>query len=402
MKIRAWAGLGAAAMLAACGANNEHGTGGDTTTGGLGGAGGTGTTASTTATTSTGTSATGGKSTTGSTATTSSGTTTSGGAGGVTVYVTPDNGIVDQIVAAIEGATTSVHMTMYILDNTKIVAALLDRKSAGLDVRVVMNQTFPTGTIQTNPATYTKLTAAGVGVVWRNGPPGSMSPTYTHEKTFILDGKQAWIMTMNADTSAPVENREYVVVDDNAADVTEADNIFLADFTGAAITAGNPLVVSPDPPCNSRTALVALINGATKSVDVEAEEFSDTYSSGVITALVGAGHRGLAVRVVVANDGTPAAAQVTAINNVKAAGGKVVVSGAVSGKGSATKPYIHAKAIVVDCNGTVCAKGYVGSENFTAGSLSYNRELGLIIDDATQLAKVEAAINTDFANGTMQ
>ena len=41
-----------------------------------------------------------------------------------------------------------------------------------------------------------------------------------------------------------------------------------------------------------------------------------------------------------------------------------------SGNGTASNPYIHAKAILVDCTAT-CTKGFVGSENFSAGSLGY-------------------------------
>jgi phosphatidylserine/phosphatidylglycerophosphate/cardiolipin synthase-like enzyme len=392
MKIQAWAAVGVT-VLAACGTpKNEQGASSS------GDGGGGGSTAASTGPTTTGAGASTGTTTTSTGTTTGTGTTTTGG---VTVYVAPDTGLLGQIVTAIEGATTSVHMTMYILDDAKIVAALVDRRKAGLDVRVVLNQTFPTGTVQTNPATYTTLTTAGVGVVWRNGPPGSTPPTYTHEKTFILDGKQAWIMTMNLDTSAPIDNREYVVVDDNAADAQEADQIFLADFGGTASTLASPLVVSPDPPCNSRAALVALINGATKTLDVEVEEFSDAYTNGVVAAVAAAAHRGVATRVILANT-SPVASQTTAIATVKAAGAKVVIAGGTSGKSTAAHPYIHAKAITVDCTGTTCARGFLGSENFSEGSLGYNRELGIVIDDPTQLAKVEAAIDTDFSSGTAQ
>ncbi len=83
---------------------------------------------------------------------------------------------------------------------------------------------------------------------------------------------------------------------------------------------------------------------------------------------------------------------------MKSAGGTVYVSDVVSGSGSATDPYIHAKTILVDCATGTCAKGFVGSENMTTGSLEYNRELGVIITDPTQLGIVYTAMSTDFAN----
>jgi phosphatidylserine/phosphatidylglycerophosphate/cardiolipin synthase-like enzyme len=305
-----------------------------------------------------------------------------------------------QIVSAIEGAKSSVHMTMYILDDSNIVSALVNRAKAGVEVKVVLNQNFPGGTVQHNSSTYSTLQAAGAGVVWRNGAPNEPSG-YTHEKTFILDAKQAWIMTMNLDHSAPLYNREYIAVDDDPTDVQTAEDVFEADFAGVTNTHAAPLVVAPDPPSNSRTALVALINSATKTLDVEVEEFSDSYSDGVVAAVAAAAKRGVATRVILAA-GSTYAPQVTAVGKVKAAGAKVVVSGGTSGSSSSSHPYIHAKAITVDCSGTTCARGFVGSENFSGGSLGYNRELGVIIANPTELAKVAKAIDTDFAAGTPQ
>ena len=65
-------------------------------------------------------------------------------------------------------------------------------------------------------------------------------------------------------------------------------------------------------------------------------------------------------------------------------------------------PYIHAKALLVDCTAGTCALGFVGSENFSAGSLGYNREVGVIFDTAAELAKVKSAIDLDFGHGVSQ
>jgi phosphatidylserine/phosphatidylglycerophosphate/cardiolipin synthase-like enzyme len=305
-----------------------------------------------------------------------------------------------QIVSAIDGAQSSLHMTMYILDNSSIVSALVSRKKAGVDVKVVLNQNFPSGTVQTNPSTYATLQAAGVGVVWRNGAPNEPSG-YTHEKTFIIDGKEAWIMTMNLDNSAPKYNREYIAVDTDPTDVQTAEAVFEADFAGQTNTHAAPLIVSPDPPSNSRSALVALINSAKKTLDVEVEEFSDPYSDGVVAAVAAAAKRGVATRVILAA-GSAYSSQVTAVSTVKAAGAKVVVSGGNSGSSSASNPYIHAKAVTIDCSGTTCVRGFIGSENFSGGSLGYNRELGLILANPTELAKVQTAIVSDYNAGTPQ
>ena len=68
--------------------------------------------------------------------------------------------------------------------------------------------------------------------------------TYTHEKSVIDRRRQAWIMTMNANTSPPYANREYLAVDTAPADIAEAMAVFMADHAHQAITPVGPLVVA--------------------------------------------------------------------------------------------------------------------------------------------------------------
>ena len=310
------------------------------------------------------------------------------GSSAITIIVEPDGNQASQLVTAVNAATTSIDVTMYVMSNDTIITALANRAKAHVMVRVVLDGSTANKAFNT-PARNT-LTTAGATVVWSNP-----SFTYTHEKCIIIDSSQAWIMTMNATGTAPSENREYLAIDTGAADITEAKAVFEADFALHSITPAGALVVANS---NARADLVALINAATTTVDLEGEEFSDLNTGGIVDSLASAAHRGVAVRVIIGNSSPNA----TAIARVKTAGGKVVVTGPMSGSGTMANPYIHAKAIVIDCSGTQCAKGYVGSENFSAGSLGYNRELGVIFSVAAELAKVETAINTDFAKGTAQ
>ena len=305
------------------------------------------------------------------------------GTSSISIIVEPNGNHANELATAITGATTSVYVTMYELDASNILNALVARKQAGLDVQVILDGSTTNKSF--NTSAYNTLKNAGISVVW-----SSSAFTYTHEKTVILDGATAWIMTMNLNTSSPTSNREYLAIDTDATDVAEATAIFKADHAMMSITPSGPLVVAPT---NARPDLVALIDTATTSLDVEGEEFSDTYSTGVVNAVARAASRGVTVRVVIANG----QADTTSINRVKNAGGTVVMTGPTSGNGTSTNPYIHAKAIVVDN-----AKAFVGSENFSAGSLAYNRELGVIFNTATEVAKVETAIATDYGKGTPQ
>ena len=277
------------------------------------------------------------------------------------------------LVSAISSATTSVHMTMYLLDNVAVMRALEAQRSAGLDVRVVLNESFPGGT-GSNANAYDELASFGIAVEW--APP---SFALTHEKCVILDGREAWIMTMNLDESSALDNREYLAVDADPADVSEAETIFEADFAHVPAKVSGRLVVSP---VNARPKLVALLAAARRSVELEGEELSD---GEVVSALRAAAGEGVAVRVVLSND-APSAEQEQAVSLLTAASVAVV---------RVSRPYIHAKAIVVD--GSVA---YVGSENFSAASLDDNRELGLLFDAKGEVQKVDTTILADFAIGT--
>lgn len=277
--------------------------------------------------------------------------------------------------AAIANAKTSVHMTMYLLTASNVISALIAQKNAGRDVKVILNKSFPTGT-NDNQQAYDQLSAAGVQVVW--APPAF---TFTHEKALVVDGAEAWIMTMNATFSAPTDNREYLVVDTDPQDVAQLEKIFQGDFTNRATLAPGKLVVSPGNA--ARDAIRALIRGATTSVDVEVESLSDDFVTAELNAAQDAGKT---VRVVLDGNTTLTPAQQQSIAALKQHKVKVV---------KLSTPDVHAKAIVVDG-----ARAFVGSQNFTTNALLQNREVGVLFDVPAEVAKVQAAINQDFAAGT--
>ncbi|WP_425394880.1 putative Ig domain-containing protein [Actinospica robiniae] len=169
-------------------------------------------------------------------------------------------------------------------------------------------------------------------------------------------------------------------------DVNAIVAVFNADFAKTSITPGDgdDLVWSPT---DSQTHIVALLNGAQHTLDIEQEEFSD---SAELSAIVAAENRGVTVRLVLENESNEWA---SGISQVEAAGAKVTTYT------SSTGFYVHAKTVVADY-GTSSAKVFLGSENMTANSLNSNRELGLIVSDAGVLSGVENTFDTDFGSST--
>jgi len=278
----------------------------------------------------------------------------------------------------IDSATSSLDMTMYELADTTVENDLVSLEKSGVTVRVILDQAEKS----TNQSAYNTLQAGGVGVVW-----SSTSFTYTHQKTITVNNDESLVLSGNLTSEWYTTTRDYGVFDTDAADVSAIVATFNADYAHKSITPsdGDNLLWSPT---TAQSRLLSVINGATKTLDIEEEEFSD---SALINAVVARAKAGVAVRVVV-EDPSDYSSEITEIKN---AGGKVV------GYPESAALYIHAKAIVADY-GQSDAAVEVGSMNWTSNSLGDNRELGIILHDTAAETVVENQFGSDFAGGTAQ
>jgi phosphatidylserine/phosphatidylglycerophosphate/cardiolipin synthase-like enzyme len=278
------------------------------------------------------------------------------------------------IYSFINSATSSLDMTMYELEDTTAVNDLIALKTKGVTVRVVLDRAHQSA----NNTAYTALTHAGIGVVWS---PASF--VYTHQKTITVDDTETLILTGNLTSQYYATGRDYGVFDTDTRDLAAIEKTFNADYAGTAITPtdGDHLLWSPT---DSRTRLLSIINAATKTLDIEELEFSD---STVVNAIAARAKAGVKVRIVLE---TPAdyASEVAAI---KAAGGTVV------GYSDPNGFYIHAKAMVADY-GLSTQEVEAGSMNISSNSLGSNRELGLILTGTGVAQSVAATIETTFTS----
>ncbi|MER6272780.1 phospholipase D-like domain-containing protein [Streptomyces sp900105755] len=284
------------------------------------------------------------------------------------------------IYGFINSATSSLDMTMYELEDTTAVNDLIALKNKGVTVRVVLDQAHKSA----NNSAYTSLTNAGVGVVWS---PSSF--VYTHQKTITVDGTKSLVLTGNLTSQYYSTGRDYGVFTDDTRDVAAIEKVFNADYAGTSVTPtdGDHLLWSPT---DSRSRLLTVVNAATKTLDVEELEFSD---STVVNAIVARAKAGVKVRVVLETPGDYS----SEVSSIKAAGGTVV------GYSDPNGFYIHAKAMVADY-GLSTQEVEAGSMNVSSNSLSNNRELGIILT-GTGVAQsvattVETTFNSDYAGGT--
>jgi cardiolipin synthase len=276
-------------------------------------------------------------------------------------------------------AQKTLDLTMYELTDTTAENDLVNAAARGVTVRVVLDVNREKSH---NQAAYTLLSSKGVHVVWAK-------TTYaaTHQKTLTVDGATSAIMTGNLTSQYYATSRDFAVVDTTASDVAAIEKVFNADYAHSTVTPGDgaDLVWSPT---DSQSQLLALINGATASLQVENEEMG---LPAVTTALENAAKRGVAVQVVMTNTADDYASEFDALTT---AGAKVATYAADASL------YIHAKAIVADY-GHTGAKVFLGSENFSNASLNENRELGLITTDAAVLTSVHSTLAADYSGGAV-
>jgi phosphatidylserine/phosphatidylglycerophosphate/cardiolipin synthase-like enzyme len=293
-------------------------------------------------------------------------------AGDVRVLVEPEAGPA-AVLSLLAGARRSLWMEMYLLTDEAAIQTLVDRRRAGVDVRVVL-EPHPYQADGANDDTFDRLAAAGVLVSWA-------SPRFalTHAKLAVVDRARLVVLTLNLTRAGLTANREYVVVDDDPRDVAAAVALVAADLTGVSdgAAAAGRLLASPT---STRPALAAALARAARAVTVEMEELSDF---ALVDALVAARARGCAVSVALPGAGRSAATD-GAARRLAAAGVAVRF---------VDQPTLHAKAVIAD--GWL----YVGSANLTTGSLDANREVGLALGDAPAVRLIAATIAADLAGG---
>jgi cardiolipin synthase A/B len=291
------------------------------------------------------------------------------------LVVEPDAGMAP-IYQLLSAPQHTLDMTIYELADPSAEALLADDAARGVRVRVLLDHHLEA---RRNLAAYDFLRSRRVEVGWA-------SDRYfaTHEKAFVIDGRTAVVMSLNLTSAYYATSRDVAVVDRDPRDAAAIESVFDADWRGDAT--GTPpaddLVWSPG---QSQADLLALIDGARRSVAVESEELSNRP---VVDALVRAVRRGVAVTVAMTYDPDWRAA----LDAIAGAGGRVSLYYGES------PLYIHAKLMVVD-RGTPAARAFVGSENLADTSLLHDRELGLVLVAPALVDAVAAVIGRDVSGG---
>lgn len=288
---------------------------------------------------------------------------------GVTgIFVQPDDGY-PAVLTELENAACTIDVTIYMLTDDVIFAALLAAESRDVRVRVILDQ-YPYGMFGDQQEARDRLEAGGADVIW-----SSKDFRFTHAKYIVIDGRVALIMNQNLTGAAFNSNREFGVVTTDPGIVEQVQTLFDADWAhDVAPPVDGPLITSPE---TSRSRITALIHEAGTSIDFYAEVIRDEH---ILDALGNAVERGVTVRLIVNQSVDPA--DLEAIAALALIGVDVRMMPSL---------YIHSKVMIFDGETAL-----VGSQNYTMTSLDRNRELGIIVDDPQLLARITAVYERDW------
>ena len=287
----------------------------------------------------------------------------------VEIAATPEAGE-QPYLDALATAQSKIRVEIYEMGYGGILTALESAAQRGLEVDVILDK----AEISVNQKYYDALTAAGAHCQW-----SSPQFTYQHAKFIAIDDTAVVISTGNFSKQYSIDlERNFVATDKDPADVADLTALFDADWAGSSPQMScTRLLISP---INSRQRILDFINGAQQTLTIESMQFADSNVRSAVAARV---HAGVAVRAMIADAGW-VTANTDAAAYLKALGVEVRYI-----------PHLHTKVLVADG-----VRAYMGSENLSATSLDHNREVGVIVTDASSIATLTQTFETDWAAGT--
>lgn len=298
---------------------------------------------------------------------------------------------------AFAAAKREIRIEICVLEDPLILQSLMQALGRGIKVKVIVDrgkyEALPSE--QANLALY--LTSAG-GKLHLSNPIFPKS----FPKVILIDNRYVLVGSACLDTTTFMQYRDYVYVSADPCIIKYLSELFSNDWlysaqVGAPVPPFNPtppisdsnIVVSP---VNSAKKLVRFIQNARRYLDLTSELLGNPTLESELVAAV---RRGVNVRIIapeIVNEATvpEQALQISSLNKLKAAGVHVHVTKLPE---SMAYPYMHARMAVAD--ETIA---YLGSISLSPESPTFNREVGLILNDRRFVNKLGRQFEIDYTS----
>jgi cardiolipin synthase A/B len=295
---------------------------------------------------------------------------------GPRLIVQPDDGL-GPVLDFIGSAQTSLLIKQFTFTDESLIDAVVARKQAGVDVRVMLNAARSGGD-RANDETFERFSAAGISVQWAN-------PKFyvTHEKSMVVDEKTALVATFNMCLKYFTATRDYGVIIDDPVHVAQIVEVFNADWNHddwvPSVYEG--LLWSNS---NSRYHMARFIDTATHRIDVQHPKFVDAV---ILDHLAAALERGVKVHVLCGGRHGISEGDVldtfASLRTLRRFGAKVHKQKNLR---------VHAKLMIVDDE-----RALVGSMNIDRSAFDLRRELGITVTEPAVVARLKETFEQDWA-----
>lgn len=291
------------------------------------------------------------------------------------LIVEPDDGV-SPVRDFINAAKKSLLIKQFTFSEESLLQAVVDRKNAGVDVRIMLNPKRSGGD-RANDATYDFFKDHGVNIQWAN-------PKFyvTHEKSIVVDETAALIATFNLCTKYFTQTRDYGVVTQDPQRVAEVIEGFNADWEHRDwLPSGESGLLWSN--SNSRVQMSHFIDRAKHRLDIQHPKFVDAV---ILDRILGAAERGVHVRVLCGGKHGISDWDIldtfSSLRTLKRFGVKVHKQKNLR---------LHAKLLISDGEHAL-----VGSMNIDRSAFDLRRELGATITDPAIISRLAETFDSDW------
>lgn len=292
-------------------------------------------------------------------------------------------------------AQEEVRIEICVLEDPEILRGLQRALKRGVVVRVIVDKDKYESTSAERKNLKKYLTKAG-GKLHLSNPIFPRS----FPKVILIDRRYALIGSACLDTTTFVAYRDYVYVTDACAIIKALSKLFENEWHFSAKPGHQPATFNPTPkikppnllvsPVNATALLVSLIQRTSKTLAITTELLGNPTLESELAAAVA---RGVSVRLIapqIVNDATveEQLLQHISLQKLQAAGIHVHVTRHPE---SAQCPYMHARTAIFDKK-----EAYVGSISLSPNSTTFNREVGILLDDKNVIEKLLYQFEIDY------
>ena len=293
----------------------------------------------------------------------------------LSLIVGPEDGT-QPVVGFIQEAKKKIRLKQFKMIEPTMIQALADAASRGIDVRVILNEKRSAGD-RVNDETRQLLEQRGVSVHW-----GPERFAVTHEKSIVVDDKQALIATFNICPTCLSKTRDYGIITANEDDVEEITACFDADWQNLPFKPlpNTSLVWSPN---DTRPRVAAFIDAAKKTLDIQHPKLCDTT---ILDRILAAQKRGVRIRFLCG--GQHGISPWDVLDSFSS--WRILQHSGIRVRRQ-KQLKLHAKLLLADG-----ARALISSFNLDRSAFDLRRELGIVVEERTVTGRLAQIFQRDW------